>query len=84
MIEPEWVEAVAGDLVTREYFEPRWDAQRGEVVASERVQLYGLTLVPRRRVSIGSTRYRAKCSFARRWSRARSRPRARFSPPIGG
>ena len=52
-IEPEWVEAVAGDLVTREYFEPHWDAQRGEVVASERVQLYGLTLVPRRRVSYG-------------------------------
>jgi ATP-dependent helicase HrpA len=52
-IEPEWVEAVAGDLVSREYFEPRWDQQRGEVVASERVQLYGLTLVPRRRVSYG-------------------------------
>ena len=53
-IEPEWVEAVAGDRVTRDYFEPRWDPGRGEVVASERVQLYGLTLVPRRRVSFGS------------------------------
>ena len=53
-IEPEWVEAVAGDRVTRDYFEPRWDAERGEVVASERVQLYGLTLVPRRRVSFGN------------------------------
>ncbi len=52
-IEPEWVEAVAGDRVTRDYFEPHWDATRGEVVASERVQLYGLTLVPRRRVSFG-------------------------------
>jgi ATP-dependent helicase HrpA len=52
-IEPEWVEGIAGALVTREYFEPRWDAQRGEVVASERVQLYGLTLVARRRVSYG-------------------------------
>ncbi|MEO8676250.1 MAG: ATP-dependent RNA helicase HrpA, partial [Casimicrobiaceae bacterium] len=52
-IEPEWIEAVAGDRVTREYFEPHWDADRGEVVASERVQLYGLTLVPRRRVSYG-------------------------------
>ncbi len=53
-IEPEWVEAVAGDRVTRDYFEPHWDADRGEVVASERVQLYGLTLVPRRKVSFGA------------------------------
>ena len=53
-IEPEWIEAVAGDRVTRDYFEPRWDDERGEVVASERVQLYGLTLVPRRRVSFGN------------------------------
>ena len=52
-IEPEWIEAVAGGLVTRDYFEPHWDADRGEVVASERVQLYGLTLVARRRVSFG-------------------------------
>ncbi len=52
-IEPEWIEAVAGDRVTRDYFEPRWDEARGEVIASERVQLYGLTIVPRRRVSYG-------------------------------
>jgi ATP-dependent helicase HrpA len=53
-IEPEWIEAVAGERVTRDYFDPRWDEARGEVVASERVQLYGLTLVPRRRVSYGA------------------------------
>ncbi len=52
-VEPEWIEAVAGDRVTRDHFEPHWDNDRGEVVASERVQLYGLTLVPRRRVSFG-------------------------------
>ena len=52
-IEPEWIEAVAGERVTRDYFEPRWDADRREVIASERVQLYGLTLSPRRRVSFG-------------------------------
>jgi len=50
-IEPEWIEAAAGDLVSRDWFEPRWDEARGEVVASERVQLYGLTIVPRRTVS---------------------------------
>ena len=52
-IEPEWVEEVAGERVTRDYFEPHWDAKRGEVVASERVQLYGLPLVARRPVSFG-------------------------------
>ena len=53
-IEPEWVEEVAAARVTRDHFEPHWDAKRGEVVASERVQLYGLTLVPRRPVSFGA------------------------------
>ena len=53
-IEPEWIERVAGDRVERTHFEPHWDKARGEVVASERVALYGLTLVPRRRVSFGA------------------------------
>ena len=53
-LEPEWIEEVAGDRVTREYFEPHWEEKRGEVVASERVQLYGLTLVARRTVSFGA------------------------------
>jgi ATP-dependent helicase HrpA len=52
-IEPEWIEAVAGERVTREYFDARWDKARGDVVASERVQLYGLTLIPRRPVAYG-------------------------------
>jgi ATP-dependent helicase HrpA len=53
-IEPDWIEEVAGDRVTRDYFEPHWEERRGEVVASERVQLYGLTLVARRPVSFGA------------------------------
>ena len=52
-VEPEWIEEVAGDRVTRDWFEPHWERKRGEVVASERVQLYGLTLVARRPVSFG-------------------------------
>ena len=52
-VEPEWIEAVAGDRVNRDYFDARWDRARGEVVASERVQLYGLTLIPRRPVAYG-------------------------------
>ncbi|MBS1692787.1 MAG: ATP-dependent RNA helicase HrpA [Actinobacteria bacterium] len=49
-IEPEMVERVAAHLVQRTYSEPHWDAKRGAVMAFERVTLYGLPLVPRRRV----------------------------------
>ncbi|KUI05185.1 ATP-dependent RNA helicase HrpA [Mycolicibacterium acapulense] len=49
-IQPEVVERIAGDLVQRTYSEPHWDAQRGAVMAFERVTLYGLALVARRRV----------------------------------
>ncbi|MCK0176066.1 ATP-dependent RNA helicase HrpA [Mycolicibacterium sp. F2034L] len=49
-IEPEMVERIAGDLVQRTYSEPHWDAQRGAVMAYERVTLYGLPLVARRRI----------------------------------
>ncbi|WP_159876200.1 ATP-dependent RNA helicase HrpA [Aquitalea denitrificans] len=52
-IEPEWVEKLAPHLVKYHYFEPHWEKSRGEVVASERVTLYGLTLIPRRAVSYG-------------------------------
>ena len=50
-IAPEEVERVAGHLVQRTYSEPHWEAQRGAVMAFERVTLYGLPLVPRRRVN---------------------------------
>jgi ATP-dependent helicase HrpA len=53
-ISPESVEAVAGDLVQRTYSEPHWDAQRGAVMAYERVTLFGLPLVARRRVGYSS------------------------------
>jgi ATP-dependent helicase HrpA len=49
-IQPEVVERVAGDRVQRAYSEPHWDSKRGEVMAFERVTLYGLPLAARRRV----------------------------------
>ncbi len=52
-IEPEWIEAIAGDRVERTYFDPHWDKARGDVIGAERVALYGLTLVARRRVAYG-------------------------------
>ncbi|WP_100499938.1 ATP-dependent RNA helicase HrpA [Geodermatophilus chilensis] len=53
-IDPELVERLADHLVKRQYSEPRWDAKRGSVVATERVTLYGIPLVVGRRVQYGS------------------------------
>ena len=53
-IEPAWVEAAAADgLLKRSYAEPHWERRRAQVVAFERVTLYGLPLVERRRVHYG-------------------------------
>ncbi|MBP6551864.1 MAG: ATP-dependent RNA helicase HrpA [Vitreoscilla sp.] len=52
-INPEWIELEAPHLVKKHYFEPHWSKERGEVLASERVTLYGLTVMPRRLVSYG-------------------------------
>ena len=49
-VEPDTIERVAGHLIQRTYSEPHWDAERGAVLAFERVTLYGLPLVARRRV----------------------------------
>ena len=52
-IQPEWIEQEAPHLVRYHYFEPHWEQKRGEVIASERVTLYGLTVLPRRPVAYG-------------------------------
>ncbi|MFC6668886.1 ATP-dependent RNA helicase HrpA [Marinobacterium aestuariivivens] len=52
-IKPEWVEPLARHLVKRTYLEPHWEKKRAQVVASEQVTLYGLIIVPRRKVHYG-------------------------------
>jgi ATP-dependent helicase HrpA len=49
-VEPEWIEELGRHLCRSVYFEPHWEKARGQVVAYERVILYGLTLVDRRKV----------------------------------
>jgi ATP-dependent helicase HrpA len=49
-IDPAWAEALAGDLAKRSYSEPRWEKKQGSVVADERVTLYGLPIVAKRRI----------------------------------
>jgi len=53
-VEPEWVEQQARHLLRHEYAEPHWEAKRGQVMAFEKVLLYGLPLVERRRVAYGA------------------------------
>ncbi|MFT4995380.1 MAG: ATP-dependent helicase HrpA, partial [Paraglaciecola sp.] len=48
-IEPQWIEAIAGHLIKKDYSEPHWSKKNGAVEAFEKVTLYGLTLVSQRR-----------------------------------
>ena len=50
-IEPEWVEPLAGHLIRRSYSEPHWEAKQAAVMAYEKVTLYGVPLVERRKVN---------------------------------
>ena len=49
-INPEWAEALAGDLVKRSFSEPHWEKSQGAVVAYERVMLFGVPIVVSRRM----------------------------------
>lgn len=52
-IDPAWVESLASHLVKQKHFEPHWEKRRGQVMAYEQVSLYGLVIVPKRRVAYG-------------------------------
>lgn len=52
-INPDWVEQAAGDLCQHHYFEPHWEKRRAQVGAFEKVTLYGLTIVAKRKVNFG-------------------------------
>src|SRR5690606_17541945 len=50
-IEPAWAVDAAPYLLKRDYFEAHWEKKRGQVVAFERISLFGLVLVEKQRVS---------------------------------
>ena len=54
MVEAPWIEMMAGSLIKKHYSEPHWEKGRGKVIAFEKVSLYGLVLVDRRKVVYGS------------------------------
>ncbi|MBF0164688.1 MAG: ATP-dependent RNA helicase HrpA [Magnetococcales bacterium] len=52
-VEPEWIEAAAGHLCRRAYLNAHWEKQLGQVMAQERVTLFGLVLLANRKVHFG-------------------------------
>ena len=51
-VDPAWAEDLAGPLAKRQLSEPHWEKKQGAAVAYERVTLYGVPLVERRRVQL--------------------------------
>jgi len=52
-IKPAWVERAAPHLLAVTHHSLRWSKRRGQVLASERVRLFGLTLIDGRRRNFG-------------------------------
>jgi ATP-dependent helicase HrpA len=51
-IDPAWAEPLAGDLAKRRLSEPHWSKDAGAASAYEKVTLFGVEIVPRRRVQL--------------------------------
>ncbi|MCS3845044.1 ATP-dependent RNA helicase HrpA [Microbacterium sp. AK031] len=49
-IDPAWAESLAGDLAKRTVSEPHWSKDAGAAVAFEKVTLFGVEIIPRRRI----------------------------------
>jgi len=49
-IDPAWAEPLAGDLAKRSVSEPHWEKPQGAAVAYEKVTVYGVEIIPRRRI----------------------------------
>ncbi|UTM55910.1 ATP-dependent RNA helicase HrpA [Photobacterium sp. CCB-ST2H9] len=52
-IQPEWIEPLAQHLIKRSYSEPHWEKKQASVQAFEKVSLYGIPIVPKRKVNYG-------------------------------
>lgn len=52
-IDPAWVLDINPDLLKKHYYQPRWQARTGRVVAYQRTALYGLTVADKQSVHYG-------------------------------
>ncbi len=55
VIDPAWAEELAGDLAHRTLSDPHWSKDAGAAVAAEKVTLFGVEIIPRRRVQLART-----------------------------
>ena len=53
VIRAEWLERQAAHLIRQIVFDPHWDKRSGRVMGYQRVTLFGLTLIEKRRVHYG-------------------------------
>ncbi|MGF1878841.1 ATP-dependent RNA helicase HrpA [Photobacterium frigidiphilum] len=53
-IQPEWVEPLAQHLLKRSYSEPHWEKKQAAVFAFEKIMMYGIAIVAKRKVNYGS------------------------------
>jgi ATP-dependent helicase HrpA len=51
--DPVWAEEIAPQLLKRTYSEPHWSRRLGSVMAYEKVTLYGVPIIPQRRIQYG-------------------------------
>lgn len=52
-IDNTWLEKLGGNLCKYTYLHPHWERTRGQVAAYEQVTLFGLIIIPKRKVSFG-------------------------------
>jgi ATP-dependent helicase HrpA len=53
VLDPAWVESVAGALCKRSYHDPHWEQKPAQVIAKEQLTLFGLPVAKDRRVHYG-------------------------------
>ncbi len=53
-IEAEWLEKLGEHLCRKHYFDPHWDKEKGDVVAYMQVSLFGLIIVPQKKMAYGA------------------------------
>ena len=53
VIDPVWIERLGGHLLKLTHSDPHWDAKSRKVLAWEKATLYGLEVIPKRRVHYG-------------------------------
>lgn len=51
-IDPRWIEPLAGHLLTRQHYEPHWDADQAQAWCYQDLLLQGLPIVKRRKVRL--------------------------------